>query len=114
MITNLNNNKTIVNKKKVLTNVFSQGIGLMFHKKINNIGYVFRFNKEKLVPLTMFFVFFSIDVLFLDKDKKVVEIKENLKPFSNYIPKKRAKYVIELPQNTIREKQINIGNKLEF
>ena len=39
----------------------------------------------------MFFVFFPIDVLFLDKNKKVVELKENFKPFSIYFPKNKAK-----------------------
>ena len=110
----MSSKKKIVTNKKILTNFVVQGIGLMFHKKINNIGYVFKFKKEKIVPLTMMFVFFSIDVLFLDGEKKVVEIVEGLKPFRNYWPKRKAKYVIELPVNTIKEKEINIGDKLLF
>ena len=44
----------------------------------------------------MFFVFYKIDVLYLDENKKVIEIKKNFKPFSSYTPKNKAKYVIEL------------------
>ncbi len=117
MITNFSKKgkeKIIVTRKKILTNIFSQGIGLMFHKKINDVGYVFVFHKERYVPITMAFVFFCIDILFLDKDKKVVEIIEKAKPFLNYWPKRKAQYVVELPKNTIKEKEIIVGDKLEF
>jgi uncharacterized protein len=79
-----------------LKSFFSKGIGLMFRKKINK-PYIFIFNKEKIISLHMFFVFMPIDVLFLDKNKKVVE-KTTLKPFTIYTPKNKAKYVIELPK----------------
>ena len=46
--------------------------------------------------LHMFFVFFPIDVLFLDKDKKIIEIKRNFKPFSFYKSKEKAMYVVEI------------------
>lgn len=62
----------------------------------------------------MFFVFFPIDVLFANKEKKIVEIKENFKPFTFYNPKKKAKYVIELPQNTIKNTKTKIDDTLEF
>lgn len=56
----------------------------------------------------MLFVFFPIDVVWLDKNKKVVDKRENVKPFTPWItPGKAAKYVIELPRNTARH--INKG-----
>ena len=74
---------------------FSKVRGLMFSRKKN---LMFVFEKEKLIPLHMWFVFFPIDVLFLDKGKKIVEIKRNLRPFSLYWPKNKAKYVVELAE----------------
>ena len=62
----------------------------------------------------MLFVFCPIDVLFLDKNKKVVEIKENFMPFTFYTPKNKAKYVIELPSDLIRKTRTEVGDKISF
>jgi len=46
----------------------------------------------------MLFVFFPIDVIFLNSKKKVVD-KTTLNPWQlNYTPKIPSKYVIELPK----------------
>jgi len=109
-------NKKIQIAKKVVfrKNTFSQGIGLMFHKKIVDEAHIFIFDKERNIPVTMFFVFFSIDILFLDKNKKVVELKENFKPFTNYYPKNLAKYLIELPAGTIKQHKLSVKEQLNF
>ncbi len=74
---------------------------------------VFEFDKEKYHSLHMFFVFFPIDVIFLDKNKRVVEIKKNFKPFTIYNSKKKAKYIIEIPAGRIQDK-VNIGDKVRI
>ena len=84
----------------------------MFSRK--NKTLIFIFNKEKIISLHMFFVFYPIDVLFLNKKKQVVEIKENFKPFRIMIPKKPAKYIIELPNNTIKKSKTKLGDTLSF
>ena len=78
---------------KICKTPWSRARGLMFSKKRN---LMFVFDKEKRIPLHMFFVFFPIDVLFLDKNKRIVEIKKNFKPFTFYKSKEKAKYVVEL------------------
>ena len=97
---------------KICENIFSRTLGLMFSKK--NKSLIFIFKKEKIIPLHMFFVFYPIDVLFLNKNKIVVEIKGNLKPFTLYNPKKKSKYILELPKNTIKKTKTEIGDKIEF
>lgn len=62
----------------------------------------------------MFFVFYPIDVIFLDSEMKIVEIKENFKPFTIYKPKKKARYVIELPKGTIARTKTIIGDIIEY
>lgn len=105
--------KTLLAKNAGLCKtIFSKSIGLMFSKKISPL--VFVFNEEKIIPLHMFFVFYPIDVLFLNKKKVVVEIKKNFKPFSFYTPKKRSMYIIELPQGTINKTKTEIGDKISF
>lgn len=82
---------------KICKSIWAKARGLMFSKKKNLI---FVFDDEKRRSLHMFFVFFPIDVLFLDKNKKIVEIKRDFKPFSFYKPKNKSKYVIELTEKT--------------
>ena len=75
--------KTVLcQRKKVLSTVFQQARGLMFRRKITETAYIFTLTKPRRIDLHMFFVFFPIDVLFLDEDKKIVEMKEGFLPFT--------------------------------
>lgn len=114
MIKNKTKKTLICTKTKILTSILEKATGLMFHKKIIDIGYVFVFNRPMRIDLHMFFVFFPIDLLFLDKDKKVIEIKEGFKPFTLYYSKKKAYYVVELPNGKVKESKTNIMDKIIF
>ena len=104
--------KTVIAKNaKACKNIISQTIGLMFSEAK---PLVFILKKEKIIPLHMFFVFYPIDVLFLNKKNIVVEIKENFRPFTFYTPKNRSMYIIELPKNTAKKSKTGIGDKVEF
>ena len=92
---------------------FSKASGLMF-RKIKDKAMVFFLGKERRILLHMFFVFSPIDVLFLDKEKRVVEIKKKLMPFTFYKSKKKVSYVIELPERTVDKETIRLGNKIDF
>ncbi len=105
--------KSIIAKNAELCgNIFSKSLGLMFTLKPKTL--IFIFKKEKIIPLHMLFVFYPIDVLFLDKNKAVAEIKENFRPFSFYTPKNKAQYIIELPQGAIKKTKTALGNKIKF
>lgn len=69
--------------------------GLMFSKPKNLI---FELDKETRYGATvhMFFVFFPIDVYWLNKNKEIVDKKLNLKPFQIAVPKNKAKYIVEI------------------
>ncbi|HIH42502.1 TPA: DUF192 domain-containing protein [Candidatus Woesearchaeota archaeon] len=105
-----------IKEVKYCKSSFSQGLGLMFSRKNNSKALVFELKKPKKVPLHMWFVFYPIDVLYLNEDdegkKRIVEIKENFKPFRFYFPKKKAKYVIELPANTVSKGKLNVNDIL--
>jgi uncharacterized membrane protein (UPF0127 family) len=90
MITN--NSKIISKEEKYCHSIWSKAHGLMFSKKRN---LVMVFNREQRIQLHNFFVFFPIDVVVLDKDKKVVEIKRNFRPFTFWNSKQKGKYLIE-------------------
>jgi uncharacterized membrane protein (UPF0127 family) len=92
---------------KVCKSNWQKARGLMFSKRKNLI---FIFSKEKRISLHMFFVFFPIDVLFLDKNKRIIEIKKKFRPFTFYTSKNKAKYVVELTE----KHNFKQGNKLKF
>ncbi len=92
MILNKKTGKIISQDETFCYSILSQLRGLMFSTRKNLIMV---FDKEKKVSLHNWFVFFTIDVLFLDSEKKIVEIKRGLRPFGFYFAKKKAKYVVE-------------------
>ncbi len=109
-----NKGEEVLSKNVIyLSNIWQLAKGLMFTFKIKN-PLIFDFKKEKYVSLHMFFVFYPIDVVFLDSEKRIVDLKENFKPFTTYSSKKKAKYVIEINQGTIKEHKLQINDRLDF
>ncbi len=72
--------------------------GLMFSKP-KNLVFVLDEETRFGAIIHMFFVFYSIDVYWLDKDKRVVDKRINLKPFRIAVPKEKAKYIVELERH---------------
>ena len=104
------NNKIISHHEKLCTSLFSQTIGLMFHRKQNLIMV---FPKERTISLHNFFVFYPLEILILDKDKQVIEINHHFKPFTFWTAKNKGKYLIELGLEESKGK-VKVGDKLEF
>ncbi len=114
MLKNIAKNRIMVSKVKIYDSIFLKGLGLMFSRPLNDECLVLRFKSERIRPLHMYFVFYAIDVLFLDKDSRVVEIKEDFKPFSFYFPKNRAMFIVEVPLGTAKKASVEIGDVVEF
>lgn len=112
MIYNKSKKAILSESCKLCKSKISKSLGLMF--KINPKSLVFVFEKPKKVSLHTFFVFFPIDVLYLDKKKKVVEIKKNFMPFTFYTPRKKALYVVELPVGAAQMTKTALGDKITF
>ncbi len=111
MIINKSNGTKLALKCRILSSQLEKGIGLMFHKPIKDEGFVFLFDSFQKVYFHTFFVFFPIDMLFLDKKKRVVDIVRNVKPFTLNISSE-AKYVIELAAGSA--KNTKIGDIINF
>ncbi|NQV91086.1 DUF192 domain-containing protein [Candidatus Woesearchaeota archaeon] len=86
-------NEVISEKELYCTSLLSQMRGLMFRRKQNLI---MEFPSERKVALHNFFVFYPIDVLILDKHKKIVDIKRDFKPFTFWTSSVKGKYVVEI------------------
>lgn len=114
-LTKQKSKRAIANDAVFCRSAFSKMRGLMFARDDGNRALIMVFDEELFVPLHMLFVFFPIDIIYLDKDKNVVELFRGAKPFISYIrPKRKARYVIELSAGKIKENNIRIGDKLSF
>ena len=112
-IINKTRSKKIAENAELCDDSVSKFLGLMFSKNKNKI-LLFKFRKEMFISLHMFFVFYPIDVIFLDKNKVVVDLKESFRPFAFYTSKKKAVYCIELPKGSIKKSKSKIGDRISF
>ncbi len=102
----INNNKFNVNhSSNFILNIF----GLMF-KNIKTSGLLMEFNKEKFIALHTFFVFYKLDIVYINKDFKVIKIRKNILPFTFYIPHVKCKYILEIKNC----KNVKLNDKLEL
>lgn len=88
----MKNIKHLIKKSKHCNSLFSQFLGLMFH--IQQPPLLFEFPQEQKISLHTFFVFYPINIYFLDKNKNIIETT-TMNPFRFYFSKNRAKYVLE-------------------
>jgi uncharacterized protein len=95
------------------SSIFSKGLGLMFKSK-HTKPLLMTFKRPQKISLHNFFVFFPIDILYLDNKFKIIELKQNFKPFTFYNPKKKANYVLELKKDTISKYNLKINDKIIF
>ena len=113
VIVNKTKKKLLAKEVEFCKTELSKIKGLMFTKRIKK-ALIFVFRKESLQHIHMFFVWYPIDVLWLDKNKKIVQLKENLKPFRIILAKKPAQYIIELEDGTIRETKTELDDIISF
>jgi uncharacterized membrane protein (UPF0127 family) len=112
----INNGVILADNVRYCKDIFSKTRGLMFRRKLKQgQGLILVADEESIYQTTihMMFVFFPIDVIWLNKQKEVVDIKQNIKSFQPLItPRAPAKYVLELPVGTA--KNIKLGDQLKF
>ncbi len=95
-------------------------LGLMFREKINpDQGMLFVFEEEGIHSFWMKNMRFSLDILWLDKDKRIVHIERKVPPGKNppypsYSPVYPAKYVLELKPGSVDEHKLKMFDQLVF
>ena len=103
MLINKTKDFVIAEHYKLCKSWLSRVRGLMFSKPRT---LVFVFDREARIALHMWFVFFPIDLAFLDSNFRVVEVKLNFKPFTTYVPNSKAKYIIEAPAGRLNNTEV--------
>ena len=89
--------------------------GLMYRKSLKkNKGMLFVYNKEEDVHIWMKNTYINLDIIFISKNKIIIDFKKNAKKLSTTIISSKAKYVLEINSGLINKYKINIGDKLYF
>ena len=110
-------NKNITFKVEVAKTVEERRNGLMYRKKLyNNEGMLFIFPREKIIQLWMKNTYIPLDVIFISKNKVIVDIKKNMEKLSETIVKSKvkSKYALEFNAGLINKLDIEIGDKVLF
>jgi uncharacterized membrane protein (UPF0127 family) len=95
-------------------------LGLMFREKINpDQGMLFVFEEEGFHSFWMKNMRFSLDILWLDKDKRIVHVERNIPPCKklpcpSYATQYPAKYVLEIKAGSVDEHKLKMFDGLEF
>jgi hypothetical protein len=82
----------------------------------NNEGMLFLMPESKCHRFWMKNTFISLDMLFIDKDKKIVDIYENAKPLSikNIVSKAPCKYILEVTAGFCNRNKVYPGLAIDF
>lgn len=94
---------------RVADSVLSRLVGLLGRKSLNPDGGVWIVPANSIHTIGMLF---SFDLVMIDKDFRVVNVKEMVRPFRVVWPKLRAESVIELPAHTIFRSRTQVGDQL--
>ena len=94
---------------------FKRARGLMLRRKLDK-ALVFLLDRETKIGAAIhsYFVLFSFDIIWLDAGKRVVDMR-TVGPFRLVeVPKKAAKYFIELPCGSIKKSGVKLGQKINL
>jgi uncharacterized membrane protein (UPF0127 family) len=107
---NVTQNKVLANTLLIADTFVSSFIGLMGKRSLT-LGHGLW-----IIPcqsVHTFWMRFSIDVIFLDRNRVVIQLVERLRPFRISKHISRAVSVMELPANTIVGTHTHLGDQIE-
>ena len=112
-----NEDKNIIFNVEIAKTFEERKRGLMFRENLlKSEGMLFIFPKEDIIRLWMKNTLIPLDIIFLSHDKKIVDIKHNMKKLSDNVirSEEKSKYVLELNAGLTQELNIKIGDKVFF
>jgi uncharacterized membrane protein (UPF0127 family) len=115
MITNLTTGQPIFQRMVLCDTFWKRGRGLMFRRPVDpDTAYLFVESRESIASTTihMLFVFFPIGVIWLDRHRRVVDLRR-ARPFRPLIaPRAPAQYFLEC--HPLALNQVHIGDTLTW
>lgn len=122
MIKNITRKTILIRKTETANSVGKKTKGLMFRKELaKDTGFLMVFGYERRHEIWMFGMRFPIDIIFIDKDKRIVDIKHSVRPMGKnpmtwrvYIPKEKCRYVLEVRADLANKTGTEVGDVLSF
>ena len=121
-ILNRTRNTILVKDIETADSAFRKAVGLMFRKELRKgRGLLMNFGRDSRPGIWMLGMRFPIDLVFIDRRKRVVDLREGIKPMSLnpgtwcvHYPRKSVRYVLELNKGMLKRTGTGIGDVLEF
>jgi uncharacterized membrane protein (UPF0127 family) len=114
-VTNVTTGQPIADRLVLCDTFWKRGRGLMFRRAIPpDTGYLFIESRESVVgtTITMLFVFFPIGVVWLDRERRVVDVRL-ARPFRLGIaPRAPARYYLECHPSALE--RVHVGDTLSW
>jgi uncharacterized membrane protein (UPF0127 family) len=108
-VTNVTRGEPLASRSDRADNPLSRGLGLIPRKSLETgEGLII----DPCKSIVMFFMRFSLDVVFVDGEGEVCHLIEDIKPWrtSRIVP--RSRYVVELPAGTIARTGTQLGDRI--
>lgn len=110
-ILNKTRNVPVAENAQQAATFLARGRGLMFSPPLPSSGGLVI---EPCNSIHMFFMRFPLDVIFADKDGRVLFMYKGIKPWRMGRIVKGARCAIELPEGTIERSNTQTGDELDF
>jgi uncharacterized membrane protein (UPF0127 family) len=111
-IVNASRGRLIADRAELARSFFARGRGLIGRRSLPE-GYALIIFPESSIH--MFFMHIPIDVLFVDREDRVIALRESLPPWHPFagVAPWRGRYVVELPAGVIRATGTSVGDRLD-
>jgi len=118
----LKDGEVILENVEVVKSKWKKAKGLMFRKPLpEKSGMLFVFDEGSQPGFWMLGMHFPIDMIFLDQNMRVVDVKNNVQPMKTtpkswkvYSSEKPTKYVLETNAGFVEKNKIKKGEFLEM
>jgi len=111
IVVNVTRGATLATRCRVADGFLSRGIGLLGRSRLAD-GEGLRITRT--FAITMLFMRFAIDAVFLDRSGRVVRVAPRLRPWTPMVAAPGAVEVIELPAGTAERTRTQAGDVLRF
>lgn len=111
MLMNRETGKVLANDVRVARTFWSRFRGLMFTSEFRT-GTALHI--QPCQSIHTFFMKYSIDVLYLDSDYKVIAVEKSVRPGRFGRIHRKVSSVVELPIGKISETETEIGQEVQF
>jgi hypothetical protein len=121
-VRNVTRKKVLVSDVELADSIGKKTKGLMFRESLGkDAGLLMTFEQERRHEIWMFGMRFPIDIIFIDREKRIVDVKRDAKPMGRnpftwkiYRPGKKCCYVLETRSGLADRTKSKVGDQLDF